>query len=72
MRIFICITLLFLSACANPSAESQSCPTPKKWTPEEQQKILVEEKKLPADSILIPVLMECSSLRSQLKPKATP
>lgn len=56
--------LLILSACSLPP-----CPTHavKTWTPAEQRQILTEEKKLPADSILIPVLEDYAKLRREVK-----
>jgi hypothetical protein len=56
--------LLVLSACS-----SQPCPNVavKQWSAEEQLQILAEEKKLPDDSILIPVIEDYARLRSELK-----
>jgi hypothetical protein len=56
--------LLVLSACS-----SQPCPTiaVKQWSRAEQLQILAEEKKLPDDSILIPMIEDYARLRSELK-----
>jgi len=55
---------LVLSACS-----SQPCPTiaVKQWSKAEQLQILAEEKKLPDDSILIPVIEDYARLRRELK-----
>jgi hypothetical protein len=57
---------LFLAACSQP------CPTPqglavKQWSSAEQYQILAEEKKLPADSILIGVLEDYAKLRREVR-----
>lgn len=60
------LILLALTACSQP------CPTPpgiavKTWSKDEQHQILAEEKKLPADSILIPVLEDYAKLRREVR-----
>jgi len=59
------IPLLLLSACSY-------CPSPlaipvKNWTETEQRQILEEEKKLPADSILIPLMEDYARLRREVR-----
>jgi hypothetical protein len=60
------LLLLTLAAC------SPQCPAPtpiavKDWSREEQRQILTEEKKLPDNSILIPVLEDYARLRREVR-----
>lgn len=63
MRYALCLLVFGLAAC------EQQCATIalKDWTPEEQRKVLAEERKLPDDSILIPVLNDYAKLRREAR-----
>jgi hypothetical protein len=56
--------VLLLAACTCPPPRTIAVKT---WTPEEQRQILAEEQKLPADSILIPLIMDYARLRREAK-----
>ena len=58
------LLLLLLSACAPQARPTVAV---KDWTPAEQRQILAEERKLPDDSILIPVLMDYARLRREVR-----
>lgn len=61
---FLCV---FLNACGSTDGANSMHYKPHTWTHAEQQQMLADEKKLPADSIIIPVLEDCSRARKELK-----
>ena len=63
------LILLALSACTPLVNIAPECPqiAVKDWSAAEQRQILAEEKKLSADSILIPVLFDYAKLRREAR-----
>lgn len=57
------LILMALSGCC----QSGTSVTVKDWTSDEQRQILAEERKLPSDSILIPVLEDYAKLRREVR-----
>jgi hypothetical protein len=58
------ILLLISGCCPAPADEHIAI---KQWSRDEQHQILAEEQKLPADSILIPVLLDYAKLRREAR-----
>jgi hypothetical protein len=58
--------LLILMALSGCCQAATSMPL-KDWTRDEQRQILAEERKLPSDSILIPVLEDYAKLRREVR-----
>jgi hypothetical protein len=56
----------FLSGCAARQVES-SCPPLRQWSNVEQNNIEADLEQLPADSMLIPVVIDYERLRAEIR-----
>lgn len=61
--------LLALTACTPQVNLAPDCPqiAVKDWSREEQRQILAEEQRLPAESILIPMIEDYAKLRREVR-----
>lgn len=65
MKHYCLILAVLLASCATLSPVGNSSYTIKKWTNKEQDQIALEVAKLPADSILIPAIIDYTRMRHE-------